>query len=76
MNEEPDNFVFSQLLTGFVDELHELLGTSWCECIRQGFEQHRVERALISSALSEIFDLAVESIGPEECARTLSAACV
>jgi hypothetical protein len=59
MNEEPDNFGFSRLLTSFTDELHELLGTSWCECVRQGFDQHRVERALISSALSEVFDLAV-----------------
>jgi hypothetical protein len=69
MNEEPDNFVFSRLLTSFQAELYELMGTSWCQCVRQGFEPHRVERALVSSALSEIFDLAVESMGPEECAR-------
>jgi hypothetical protein len=72
MNEEPNNFVFSRLLTSFQAELYELMGTSWCQCVRQGFEPHRVERALVSSALSEIFDLAVESMGPEECVRFIS----
>ncbi len=70
---ERDTFRFSQLLTSFTDSLHELLGSSWCACVHQGFDQHRVEHALVSSALSEIFDLAVESMGPEETARFISA---
>jgi hypothetical protein len=65
--------LFNQLLTNFRDQLYELMGTSWCACVHQGFDQHRVERALVSSALTEIFDLAVESLGPEECARLISA---
>jgi hypothetical protein len=73
MNEEPNNFVFGQLLTSFRGELYELLGASWCKCVHQGFDQHRVEHALISTALSEVFDLAIESMGPEETARFVSA---
>jgi hypothetical protein len=69
MNEPPNNFVFQSLISGFRDELYELLGSSWCECVHQGFDQHRVERALLSSALIEKFDLAIESMGPEEYAR-------
>jgi len=38
-----------------------------------GFEPQRIERALISPALSEVFDLAVENMGVEECARFISA---
>jgi hypothetical protein len=68
MNEEPNNVVFGQLLTSFTDELHELIGSSWCECVHRGFDQHRVERALLSIALSELVDLSAESLGPEECA--------
>jgi hypothetical protein len=70
---ERNILVFSKLLTNFRSELYELLGTSWCACVHQGFDQHRVERALISSALSEVFDLAAESLGPEETARFVSA---
>jgi hypothetical protein len=70
---EPSNFVLSQLTTGFRDELHALLALSWLECTRQGFSETRTERALLSSALSEVFDLAVESMGPEESARFVSA---
>jgi hypothetical protein len=36
-------------------------------------DQPRVECALISTALSEIFDLAVESMGPETCAQFICA---
>ena len=64
----PSNFVFGQLLTNFTDELHELIGSSWCECVHRGLDQHRVERALMSIALSELVDLGAESLGPEECA--------
>jgi hypothetical protein len=59
----PTTLFFGRLLSDFADELHELLGTSWCACVHQAFDQHRVERALISSALSELFDLAIESVG-------------
>jgi hypothetical protein len=37
------------------------LGTSWCECVHQVFV--RVESALVSSALTELLDLAIESMG-------------
>jgi hypothetical protein len=73
MSEKPDTFLFNQLLSGFRSELYELLGTAWADCVRQGFDQTKVERAIVSTALSEIFDLAVESLGPEECARFISA---
>jgi hypothetical protein len=73
MNEEPNNFVFSRLLTDFRNKLYELLGASWCQCVHQGFEPVRVESALVSSALTELLDLAIESIGPEETARFVSA---
>ena len=74
MNEEPDNFVvFSQLLADFRSELYKLLGTSWCECVHQGFEPARVESALVSSTLTELLDLAIESMGQEETARFVSA---
>jgi hypothetical protein len=72
MNEEPDNFVvFSQLLADFRSELYKLLGTSWC--VHQGFEPARVESALVSSTLTELLDLAIESMGPEETACFVSA---
>jgi hypothetical protein len=73
MNEEPDNFVLSRLLIGFRSELYELLVTSWCECVDKGFEPVRVESALVSSSLTELLDLAIESMGPEETARFVSA---
>jgi hypothetical protein len=41
MNEEPDNLVLSRLLIGFRSEVYELLVTSWCECVHQGFEPVR-----------------------------------
>jgi hypothetical protein len=72
MSAKPDTFLFNQLLSGFRSELYELLGTAWADCVRQGFDQDRVERAIVSTALSEIFDLAVESLGPQECARLVS----
>jgi hypothetical protein len=72
---EPTNFVLSQLCAGLRDELHALLAMTWLECDRQGFGESRIERALLSSALSEVFDLAVESIGPEETARFVSDVC-
>ena len=42
-------------------------------CVHRVFEPQRIERALISSALSGLFDLAVENMGVEECARFISA---
>ena len=54
MSDKPDTFISSQLLTGFRNELHELLGTAWADSVRQGFDQHRVEHAIVSSALSVI----------------------
>jgi hypothetical protein len=73
MSAKPDTFLFNQLLTGFRDQLHEAFGTAWCDCVRHGFDQTKVERAIVSTALTEIFDLAVESLGPEETARFISA---
>ena len=70
---EPSNFVLSQLTTGFRDELHALLAQSWLECTRQGFSETRTERALLFSALTELFDLAVEGMGAEETAAFVSA---
>jgi hypothetical protein len=57
----------SRLLTDFRAEVYELLGSSWCRGVHQGFEQARVERALMSIALGEPVDLGAESLGPEEC---------
>jgi hypothetical protein len=71
--EQPDNFVFNQLISGFVNELHELLGNSWCECTHHGFDKDRIERALLLNTLTKICDLAIEGMGPEECARFISA---
>jgi hypothetical protein len=70
---KPAAFLLSDLLDGLRCDLYELVGTAWCECVHQGLDQDQAERALLSSALSEIFDLAVESMGSEECARFISA---
>jgi hypothetical protein len=70
--EQPDNFIFNRLTSDFVDELHDLLGNAWCECTHHGFDKDRTERALLLNMLMMICDLAIEGMGPEECARFVS----
>jgi hypothetical protein len=71
MTEESHTSVFESLMSDFRAAQYELLNKFWCECALKGFDQPRVERALISIALEEVFDLAAESMGPAACAELI-----
>ena len=64
-----DDFVFSQLLTGFRNQISEIFFDTASEQASHGFEHERMLKELAITALHDLFDrLILNGMTAEQCA--------
>jgi hypothetical protein len=70
---EPDNFVFSELLTGFRIELGELFNATAREMEDLGFTPQRVKCRLLAAVIADAFDTCLANgLSVEQAAKFVS----